>query len=306
MDDDFKVAVHLMLEDGVSDALADIMAQLAAADRAIAATAVNWEGLRFAGDVPHSPVLPDRECASAGSPVESPHEVSVGTFGSPVSRLEPMSVSSPATLPALAQAPPELLASLTGEPDLPLLAAPTWVLAERPIAPDPRPEPRGVGPNNPSFPGRPFAVASVPQTAPLPNLWMNEQDLLGPAAVAPLFADLTGPTILSQPPRETISSPIVAALPSAPMLASQTESIAPRDALVTVPIETASIVAPENPTRQDTMSTAPAGDMTGIEGQLLLDGSLLGRWVIDYLGQEATRAPAGGGGFDSRLGRPWT
>ena len=48
-----------------------------------------------------------------------------------------------------------------------------------------------------------------------------------------------------------------------------------------------------------------AADAEGAEGQLMLDGSLLGRWIIDHLGQEADRAPVGGVAFDPRQARAW-
>ena len=304
MDDEYKVGVHLLVEDGVSVALAGIMDQLAAADQAIATTAANWEGLPFNGDLPRSPILQEPASAVSGPQIELPQELPSNAEAQPTSRLESIFVPTVAASRPLAPAPRELLAPSLRELDLPL-SAPTSALSGWPIVPDMLPPLTNSDPNRFSPVYQQIAVPNAPQIAPVPRPQDDEFGVPWPAAVAPILADMIGPAIPATSPPEPSSSSALASLPFAPMLVPQSESIAPKDPVLAVSAGSASDMAPAGGAAPDTMSTAPMADADGAEGQLMLDGSLLGRWVIDHLGQEAARAPVGGVAFDPRQARAW-
>ncbi len=304
MDDEYKVGVHLLVEDGVSVALAGITDQLAAADQAIAATAANWEGLPSNGDLPRSPILQEPVSAVSGPQIELPQELPSNPEAQPTSRLEPIFVPTVAVSLPVAPAPRDLLAPSLRAPDVPLSVL-TSALPGWPIAPDMLPPLTNSDPNDSRAVYQQTAVSNTPQIVPLQRPQNGEFGVPWPLAVAPILADMIGPAISSISPPETSSNSALASAPFAPMIVPQSESVAPKDTVLAGPVGSASDVAPAGGAAPDAMSTAPMADADGAEGQLMLDGSLLGRWVIDHLGQEADRAPVGGVAFDPRQARAW-
>jgi|GEM_PF-3161534 len=59
----------------------------------------------------------------------------------------------------------------------------------------------------------------------------------------------------------------------------------------------------EAPYASSVAKTAPAPQMRPTEGDVYLDGTLVGRWISRFLNQEAGRAQAGPTGFDARRSR---
>ena len=306
MEDDIKVSVELLLEDNISDTLAAIIKQLSTADRAIAATSVAWEGLRFQDHAPHSPVLATPEPPRVEQPLASLPDVSL---------LAPMAPSAAPSAPASSDLP----SPVGGVPQETLHQQPGPVVPNyAPMLPD-TPSPRdgwfdgpNVGPSvrtghdntaamldrHASAPIAPDTVASAPASvdlatntptfsvAPIP---LDNRPAAAPAASRP--GDI---------PRNPELPSNFAPLPAVPA-----ESMAPRGL---DPAATASQVANITPAAESTSgkaAIAPEADAGGGEGQLLLDGSLLGRWIIDHLAREADRPSAGGTAFDPRQGNPW-
>lgn len=307
MEDDIQVGIQLQLEDNVSDALSVIMKQLDAADRAIAATSVNWEGLRLPGDGTHSPLLTFPE------PPTEQHPAAAARYADPSGELipsSPFAAPSPTAHQLPTEAEPQEAsrgsASLGSVGYAPVLPATTetpdeWLnpphaaslLGEKSYDTVALPNRRASVPMPPEIASPPFAFAAPDITVPTASAApMPPDDDPADVPMVPLSVDLSREGRL--PPN------------FAPMSSVQASGISPRGANAAEIAPAASNIAPSGGSTSDTLATAPNDGSGGGEGQLMLDGSLLGRWIIDHLAREADRPPAGGTAFDPRQGRPWS
>ena len=302
MEDNITVGVELLLDDGVSDALSGMMKQLAAADQAIAATAANWEGLHYGDGAPVSPAPSMLEKSADSSPESAVPDLEVpDLFVAP--RVEqgfaPATAASPPPAPLDEGAPRPEAPPASYAPTPPDMSATgdVWSGSE------PQHSVRGFDPVSmvtavPSSPvdgdfARP-TLSSAGGTPPSNAPKVSAAPI--PTADPPVIAPPTSRP--SNPSWQNPSESAFAALPPA-----QPASIAPREAEPAAASPSASDLTPSGRNLADAMPTAPLADAGGAEGQLLLDGSLLGRWVIDHLSREADRPPAGGTAFDPRQGR---
>lgn len=302
MEDEITVGVQLLLEDGVSDALAAIMRQLAAADQAVTATSANWEGIHPGSSVPLSPVpiLPEKfspqssDIAVADYDVPYMHSSSgePQAFAAPIMEPAPLVpldevAPRPEPLPtSYAPLPPDLSATDGAWLDSALNPSdlgfdPASMLTLFPAAPIDDDYARSASPVTASNTSPNLSTISA---APIPT---DDRSNAAPSTLQP-----SDPEWQTQPP-----------LTYAPLLPPPADSIAPRDIDPAKAARPATDLAPTGGGAADPMATAPLAEAGGGEGQLMLDGSLLGRWVIDHLSREADRPPAWGTAFDSRQGR---
>jgi hypothetical protein len=298
MEDDITVGVQLLLEDGVSNALAAIMTQLAAADQAIDATSANWDGLDSSNHVPLSPVPISPETPFTRSPDTAAPDFDLPDLRNSVR--EPQDFAAPVTVPmpfvpldALAQPKEALPASYAAR--IPDISAPgeAWtdsVPKPSELGVDPAPMPN-IFPSA-AFDGDYWRPALAPD-AGQPPLKLP----ILPAAPIPTKDRPTAPRAPSDPGWQTQPLSVFA-----PMFPPRADSVAPRETEPTAATPSASDLIPSRGNASEATATAPLADAGGGEGQLMLDGSLLGRWVIDHLSREADRPPSGGTAFDPRQG----
>ena len=295
MEDEITVGIQLLLEDGVSDKLAAVMSQLAAADDAIAATSASWDGLDPGGAAPLSPMPILRETSVPRSPdTPVPDFIPPDLLNAPRG---PQSFAAPFTAPVPfvpldepeppTEAPPPSYAPMptdipaTGEPWPDLMPKPSDFVVD--------PAPMLISSPSAPFEGG-YAGPALPPDAVSPTLNFS----ILPAAPIPTEDGSIAPV---QP-----SDPAWQASPPA-MFAPWADSVAPTEAGPAAATPSAPDLTPSGGGASEATATAPLADAGGGEGQLMLDGSLLGRWVIEHLSREADRPPAGGTAFDPRQGR---
>ncbi len=300
MEDDITVGVQLLLEDGISDTLATIMQQLAAADQAIAVTSAKWDGLVPGKAAQLSPVPISTETPATTSPDSTALD-----FDSPDGPGSPPE-QAPIAAPTVALVP---RAPLDGHPLGPEATRASFA----PVPPD------FSGPSDawaapPTLPSD-LGNDPAPAFAPLPSVPVD-RDYGLPVQPSALSTPPVSLPILSAapiPPEDRSTAPPPQALSPnwpaepptgvAPTFPLPGASVAPRETEPAPATPSASDLSPSGGNAVDAMATAPLADAGGAEGQLFLDGSLLGRWIIDHLSREADRPPAGGTSFDPRQAR---
>jgi len=92
------------------------------------------------------------------------------------------------------------------------------------------------------------------------------------------------------------SAPVLATVPAAPVAPVAADVPQPRLAAQNTPAP-GGAVAPEGAEPAESQGSGPAGPA---QGDVFLDGMLVGRWMSRHLSREAGRASAGPTGFDSR------
>ena len=305
MEDDITVGVQLLLEDGVSEALATIMKVLAAADQAIAATSANWEGLHLGDGARLSPSPPPPD-DHVTKPLQSPAPESDAPNLSRSHR-DPQEFAAPLVMPTRPgppmrsdgvvpglEAPPPSYAPV--QPDVPAPGE-TWS--------EPAPKLDGFGFDLTSMrsalPSAPMDIGDPrPATSPIVASISPDFSMASAAPiptddrsiVAPQTPQMSDPSWQAQPPSTF-----------APILPLQAQSMAPREIESAATVPAAIDLAPSGGRDSDAIATAPFAETFGGEGQLMLDGSPLGRWIIDHLSREADRPSAGGTAFDPRQSR---
>src|SRR5579875_3057969 len=133
--------------------------------------------------------------------------------------------------------------------------------------------------------------------------------------ISPRVFAQRGKFVLSGVLKETVSAAPNGAFAKSGSSAPPSDAHQPKVYPVKEAIEnpsTTSSLAPRasaGPSFQDTQTVMipKAGSSLGVPqmGAVYLDGRLVGRWVSDYLANEAARAPSARVSFDSRLGFPW-
>jgi len=309
MEDDVTVGVQLLLEDGVSDALIAMMKQLDAADRAIAATSANWRGLPVEDGAPLSPPQQSRELPTGTSmPIAVPEADNLGP--------QKQSGDGPGSniIAAATAAAPFQLAPLD-VPSLRLDLAPVHFAPAQPggdttgdrwpdIANAPGAAEYDATPPIAAIPAAPIGVELAPPTSPL-SMPSGFAPSLETAAVAPIPPGVSIAVLPEARRSDDKGWDAEPPMPSTPSFSPPLASVAPREPDIAPPVLPGTDVTPSGGTALDIMATAPGDEVGGGEGQLLLDGSLLGRWIVDHLAREADRPPAGVTAFDPRQGRSW-
>jgi hypothetical protein len=334
MEDVYEVGIRLVLENGVSAGIAALQDDLAAYDRALAATTGRLRTVADAGHGLAPPVIsggdrPAGRSLAVGEEMPFPsvqtayrRETPVlppavpqsaarsqqpAAVVAPVKPAQPVAVRAPGkpAQPATASAPAMPRVTLAGRasaaperalpPPLPAPAAPEQPV--RAAAPVP-----GSAP-----PARGQAITAVTVMAVPPPRYARYAPAVPaaqPAAVAaPDVAD-DRPVSMPASDRGEIQQ---APLAVRELLRSSTWSAAP-------PVgEPASVAAQVAPRAGSTPSAgvspaapvAAAASSGPVQGDVYLDGARVGRWMSDRLAREADRPQAGVTGFDPRLGPAW-
>ncbi|WP_284944564.1 hypothetical protein [Acidisoma cladoniae] len=238
---------------------------------------------------PNAPVLAKTALLrSAAPPAPAPKTTAVATVAPP-----------PKTTPIVTKtvAPPARALA----PRTPLAASlPTLVATPAALPPAARPA---------AAPRITIALSSsaAPIAAPVPPL-------LAQAATSRMAAPRMTPTA-SQPPTPTQPSTPA----PGPVTASSQAPRAPR-ALASVPFApvppTSGADRPSDATRLDrTIATAPEPQNTtsadgqaavaSLQGDVMLDGMKVGRWISGMMAREATRPPTSARGFNTRMAPAW-
>ena len=278
MDDPHRIGLHIALQGSVEIGLTGLQHNLAQADRAAMAL-----GFAARGIAPRQASLkrkpPPRhatpEPAAADVPVAPQHQMD-----------RPPDARPPDTRPTLARSPLTPLAVRAKQspprqgpvsPSPHDAEAPTMMLAALADAAEQHTAPVA----NPSVAARPSARPASPHIAtPHVAAWSMDR---GSVAAATL---LLHPNHM--PPR-TATAPTLGAKVGAPRSAIDPEPSPP--------------ARPSTPlgSGQPVSDTVPPSQ----EGRLIIDGTALGRWIIDHLTREIDRPSAAGTAVDPRMGRNW-
>ena len=305
MEDAYEIGIRLVLENGVSAGIASLQDELAAYDRALAATTGRVSPVVNAANKLKTPVSPDlaRSLTTGFATVEKS-----GATNSDEKRI----------LKAPTQAKMTPLSTVAGQParatPTPLTprAVMVEVTANRPTAPLRMPM-------APEVPGRASVVefpdsklqTRVPATVPTVTVSPSRFAYYAPASPA-------GQAPIEVPPTELVTGPNSISLTkeSSGQQKSQATRELPFSSDWDGPPPTAvpapmSVQAPVRPAPAAQALTTPAAPVaatsssTPMQGDVYLDGARVGRWMSDQLAREADGPQAGITGFDPRLGPAW-
>lgn len=275
MIDAATIGITLALNNGVSDGIAQIRRELAALDAAVAVSSAGLTAL-----------------ATQGAGLAAPARA--------VAALLP---AQPRTAPMVARE--DAASPSAPEPAVVAIAMAAMPAAPRPQSPEAQPADVPVATPPPNFASFGRALSAAPG-----------EDVEGPF----LASRRNGPTVApveAGPPDGQVPS---ASMPSAPMpSAPVTDNVlrqnsadppASRPAsapmVVTAPIAAASPIDLPGPlTREDATRAERGGNLSG-PIEIILDGTVLARWLNHELATEASRPPAGATAFDPRLSPGWT
>lgn len=362
MTEAYEVGITLALQDGVSAGIANIRRDLAALDRAIAATSANLAGLRVAGGalVASTPAPPRVQPPSvAALPSDAPSQ---NTTARLPGQSNPV-IFRPAQQPAPQAAEPALQSLVilqreaTTAPAAP--ATPGNPVASRESVAIPAPPPPPATPlSTARLPPTPETASSPTRTfAPTPDLAPPSARAfaaLPPVPVAsPADAPLPPPARLvaatlppfveprgrSPPPPGTRITPLSSRAatpaqtptvparqtpqPSAPAVRQthhhSTAFTTPRAAQPGAPPAqstlAAPVAAPSNAAALAPSAASPpasfapppqAQQSMTLQGDIILDGARVGRWMTSTLARQAARPPSGPTGPDPRQTPLWS
>jgi len=321
MEEALAVGVRLVLDDGVSAGIASMRRELAAMDRAMAATSAGAAQVRLMSDGVERSVAAGLRAARQGASLLG-HAAPPAVPAEPATPVGTAPVGTPpvGTTPGRAEWPkPETVRA--PEPTRDERMAPVvriFVPAEEPVRPEApvRTEPRGVGaiaPERPLaiVPPVPAAAMVAPMVPAVPvaaglapsrgAVAEAERPVARADGFAPVAPRVSVSAVMNLPAASETMAPVVPALPRA----------APPDALPGV-MAPASAVAPAS-----VSASAPGGSPPGVaiperkpdggpnQGDVFLDGTRVGRWMSDYLAREAGRPQGGSTGFDPRMSPGW-
>jgi hypothetical protein len=302
MEDAYVIGIRLALENGVSAGIADIAADLARLDGAIAATTAHLQQLQSLSGgielpVPRLPqtasrtsspetgtTLPAPESSAATATARSTDLSDARAAGAP----RPAAISPPPTVrilnqttlsaaPAPVDLPAEGKGGAAASPAGHAAAAPPVTTSAAPASPAGPPVPQPGDVRTP--PIAPALAATFP-----PGRARQVSPPTGDAELR-FRAPVSDPLL---PPSPSMRS----AAPPTPQATTAVQREGVPQAAVAYPS-----VAAAPPPRES--GTAPTG------GDVYLDGTRMGRWVSDRLARDAGRPPAGATGFDPRLGPAW-
>ncbi len=324
MEDAYEIGIRLVLENGVSAGIAVLQNDLAAYDRALAATTGRLRTVTEAGRGMKAPVgqsgagsvVPDAarraeaEVPDAGQrhvPVTAPAmPLPAASFQAPTAASS-VAVAAPATLPPVALPVPSMpQAALPGRiPGLLQVRQRSPAAPEQPVRAKAEAEAQQTVP--PLRHGPATAALMVMAVPPPPPRYARYAPT--PAAgQRPAVATPDGPDGRTMPVaapdrREDPPAPLAVralfrssawnAPPTGADPASAGAQVAPRPANAT-----AAAATPAAP-------VAAAASSGPVRGDVYLDGARVGRWMSDRLAREADRPQAGVTGFDPRLGPAW-
>ncbi len=304
-DEAYTIGIRLALDDGVSAGMAAMGAELAALDRAMAASGMGLgrlrarvvEGRTEPAPVPAEPVAEVRPAVMAPeTAVMSPVVVSpepVVAAPSVVMSPEPVAMASPAMAPAVAAVAPVLPAM--AEPVAPPVVMEKTVAPAMPVVPAPAAKPAPVV--------RVFSPVVPPPEAPVVAPAVRAEMPAAPAPMAAMPAGVVREVerqthVLMREPAPVV--PPAVAVPDVVVGATPAASVAP--GVVAAP--GAAAVAP--PMASAAPSAATARERAGpMQGDVFLDGARMGRWMADVLAREASRPQSGSTQFDPRMGVAW-
>lgn len=288
MEDAHAVGLGLLLEDGLSAGLASIQQELDRLDSVISAAGI---GANVGRDSAAPP--PDR------------HPLLVQAKEPPADQADAISTSHAATV---ARERDRLAPEIAAQPPSTAVTAALVPLLSGNVAPIST-EPAAPRADLASVPAAPPAIVPPAAVGPLP---VTPSSTGFTAAASLSFAAPVGSVSSDPTPATTDAAPAAPFAPIAPATCSPSEWLAtPPDGPPTgryAPI--APPPAPEASQSIYSRQDVPPSDhgeegARPQEGRLILDGALLGRWVIDHLTREADRPASGGTAFDPRMGRTW-
>jgi len=257
------------------------------------------------------------------APIREPHRPAVDQVAEP--DRAPGGAPSPA--PVIAAAPPASAlatypvprAPVAPQPDLGLLPAGTPAASPAPAAPP------AASSAAPTPRAQPLSQARAPRSLDIVDLQSFARRLTppdAPPAPAPAMTVPTqDPTVYrtdirrgTQPaPRPMLAAPPPAGQSSRAAGERRIERVvAPTSpAAPAIPVPVAPTPGPMAPgaatpfARPAAPPPRTADAPASGHGDVYLDGTLIGRWMVDHLAQEAGRPPAGLTGFDPRMSRIW-
>ncbi len=308
MEDAYEIGIRLVLENGVSAGIAVLQNDLAAYDRALAATTGQLRTVTEAGRGVKAPVGqggtgPVVPGAAARAEMEVP-DAGQGRgrelpAPAPAMPLPAASLPAPARPPAVAVAAPAKVPPVP-PPAMPRAEVPGRVLAplqgalRSPSAPEQPVRAKAEAQQGvpPSGRGPATAALTVMAVPPPPLRYARYAPVAGqlPAGTAPHGPGDGRPLPVAAPDRrEDQPVPLAAREP----FPSPAWNAAPLPA--SAPAAAATSAAP----------VAAAESSGPVQGDVFLDGARVGRWMSDRLAREADRPQAGVTGFDPRLGPAW-
>ena len=305
MEKAYEIGIRLVLENGVSAGIASLQDELAAYDRALAATTGRVSTVVNAASKLKTPVSPDlaRSLTTGFATVEKS-----GATASDEGRI----------LKAPTQAKMTPLSTVAGQParTTPTPLTPRAVMVE-------------VTANSPTAAVRLPKVPEVPGRAPVFEILDSKLQTRVPAAAptvtvppsrfaryAPAFPAGQAPIEVLPTEQGTKLNSILPTKEGSGQQKSQATREAPFSSGWDGPPPTAvpapmSVQAPVCPAPAAQALTTPAAPVaatlssTPMQGDVYLDGARVGRWMSDQLAREADGPQAGITGFDPRLGPAW-
>lgn len=318
MIDAYTIGIRIALDDAVSTGIEAILAQLAKLDTATRASESRLTDLIKLGRQISVVQVPTAIRPATKSTQNSP-------TAQPVRNPDPPSVSSVVPTkdrgPSISGVAP---AAGTEKPNPPMVVR---TLPAR--APQPRSEPDRT--RGPTDKGGQSASSSAPAASYRVRL-RSVDDSPGKQALS-LQAVLPRPSV--QAPQDTIKSPVRAApsvpepagaeripqmerqepgwavlLPTTPNAGKteRTEPSAKPPSAAPFPSAKAreqSAMLPSSKSKEELLSSARPSGTQSVTGQLILDGSQLGRWIADTLSTAVSRPASGMTGFDPRMTPGW-
>ncbi len=312
--DDYVIGIRLALENGVSEGLASIRADLASLDAAIAHSAQAIQALNTLSltapaprTIAEQPLNPGKSADQAPNMPSSPPQPtpSLPTALPPVIPLEVPPVA-PAPAPQSPRTPeqpsPQNAAS-------PLPSAPTAPVTANPPSAGAAISTAASVPTRaatmPTPAAQPSLRHSTPPSAPaitITSTVLREPPLADHRQVAPAtHIDLPGRNLTPPPSTLTALPQIQPRPPIRPTPPATTPGHA-------APVPDA---APNAPSSQRPLLQSPAAPQSRREpsgpttGDIYLDGERLGHWLANHLAHAAEAPPSGGTAFDPRLGIAW-
>ena len=344
MIDAYTIGITLALEDGVSDGLANVRRELEILDRAIAQSTAGMDELCRLGQklgavtespssVPprppieaipkptpegppasyhltqlpgsHLPVPPPARIASSPVVTTRPESDTVATFAaSPVKPISTVpSIARAQTPPLSSPMPPEKKSGSQPDPN-PSIPPITLQQFASKIVPVPHaPETsRANADIAPAFPG--FADMYLPRSAPAPAAPTAAPD----GDTTPAFDPAPTPPLSLRIATGNVAEPLEIGPPSAPVPAAPgdfaTRSRHPTRAIGPIPSVRPAVQEVSSPPDLPVRSRA-SSQPTHVSGDIMLDGTRLGRWMGEMLTSALNRPAAGLTGVDPRAMPTW-
>lgn len=313
MEDAYEIGIRLVLENGVSSGIAALKDDLAAYDRALAATTGRLRTLSQAAEgagIGRGLAAP----TSAGAAVPTAHNLVRGGEMTPLDagagrRQE---VPVPATSPAVSRPPQVTIAAAPALPRVSLAGAaapalprvslagfvggPLEAAVRSPAAPE--------QPTHAAMEARQDATSQGLRQVPAPAA-VTVMTMLPPgyARYAPVFSAsqspaVAAPEMLEGADSRPVSMPVPDQREARRAPSAVRELFRPSAWGAVPPNAPAAVAMPAAP-----VATAPS---TGpVQGDVFLDGARVGRWMSDRLARDVDRPQSGVTGFDPRLGAAW-